>query len=90
MAGYLGVEFAPFSTTSVPKAGQPFTVRGITLRNGLTVEEVEKRRDLLKQAWTRPSAGFEKDSDLIHGLDRFSQRAYDIISSPSIAPRRST
>ena len=26
--------------------------------------------------------GFEKDSDLINGLDRFSQRAYDIISSP--------
>src|SRR5262249_19149481 len=26
--------------------------------------------------------GFEKNSDLVNGLDRFSQRAYDIISSP--------
>jgi Protein of unknown function (DUF1501) len=81
VAGYLGVEFAPFSTTSVPRAGQPFTVRGITLRNGLTVEEVEKRRDLLKSLDTT-FRGFEKESDLVHGLDRFSQRAYDIISSP--------
>ena len=79
--GYLGVEFAPFSTTAVPKAGQPFTVRGITLRNGLTVEDVDKRRDLLKKL-DSTFAGFEAQSDLIHGLDRFSQRAYDIISSP--------
>ena len=44
VAGYLGVEFAPFSTNSTPSAGQPFTVRGITLGRGLTVEEFEKRR----------------------------------------------
>ncbi len=81
VAGYLGVEYAPFSTTSVPKAGQPFTVRGITLRNGLTVAEIEKRRDLLKKL-DSTFRGFEKDSDLINGLDRFSERAYDIISSP--------
>jgi hypothetical protein len=79
--GYLGVEFAPFSTTAVPKAGQAFSVRGITLRNGLTVEEVDKRRDLLKKL-DSTFAGFEKQSDLVNGLDRFSQRAYDIISSP--------
>src|SRR3954454_15340039 len=77
VAGYLAFESAPFSTTSVPKAGQPFTVRGITLRNGLTVEEVEKRRDLLRSLDTA-FRGFEQDSDLVHGLDRFSERAYDI------------
>jgi hypothetical protein len=81
VAGYLGVEYAPFSTTSVPKAGQAFSVRGITLRNGLTVEEIEKRRNLLKKL-DSTFQGFEKDSDLINGLDRFSERAYDIISSP--------
>src|SRR3954452_16760419 len=31
VAGSLGVEYAPFSTNSTPKAGQPFTVRGITI-----------------------------------------------------------
>lgn len=79
--GYLGVEYAPFSTTAAPKAGQAFTVRGITLRNGLTVEEVEKRRNLLGKL-DSTFRGFEGSSDLVNGLDRFSQRAYDIISSP--------
>ena len=79
--GYLGVEYAPFSTTNAPVAGQPFTVRGISLGRGLTVEEIEKRRGLLKNLDTT-FAGFESSSDLVNGLDRFSQRAYDIISSP--------
>ena len=81
VAGYLGVEYAPFSTTSTPRAGQAFTVRGISLGRGLTVEEIERRRDLLN-GLDRTFHGFEKDSDLLNGLDRFSQRAYDIISSP--------
>ncbi len=80
-AGYLGVEYAPFSTTSAPRAGRPFTVRGITLAGGLTVEEIEKRRNLLNRL-DRTFNGFEKQSDLLNGLDKFSQRAYDIISSP--------
>lgn len=79
--GYLGVEYAPFNTTGTPRAGQPFSVRGITLGRGLTVEEIEKRRDLLK-GLDKTFRGFEKESDLINGLDKFSQRAYDIISSP--------
>ena len=81
VAGYLGVEFAPFSTTNVPRRGQPFSVRGITLGQGLTVEEVEKRRGLLNDLDTA-FRGYEKQSDLVNGLDKFSQRAYDIISSP--------
>src|SRR3954469_17118380 len=40
VAGYLGVEFAPFSTTSTPVSGRPFSVRGFTLGRGLTVEDV--------------------------------------------------
>jgi hypothetical protein len=81
VAGYLGVQYAPFSTTTAPRPGVPFSVRGITLGGGLTIEEVEKRRDLLTSL-DRTFRGFEADSDLINGLDKFSQRAYDIISSP--------
>jgi hypothetical protein len=81
VAGYLGVEYAPFSTTTAPRAGQPFTVRGITLGRGLTVADIEKRRNLLNELDTT-FRGFEKESDLVNGLDKFSQRAYDIISSP--------
>jgi hypothetical protein len=79
--GYLGVEFAPFSTNATPRAGQAFTVRGISIGRGLTVEEIERRRKLLTDL-DATFRGFEKNSDLVNGLDRFSQRAYDIISSP--------
>lgn len=81
VAGYLGVEYAPFSTTSAPRAGQPFSVRGITIGRGLTIAEIEKRQNLLK-GLDATFRGFEKQSDLVNGLDRFAQRAYDIISSP--------
>ncbi|RUL89363.1 DUF1501 domain-containing protein [Tautonia sociabilis] len=80
VAGYLGVEYAPFSTQATPRAGRPFNVRGIALGGGLTVEEIDRRRDLLKSL-DQAFAGFES-SDLVNGLDAFSQRAYDIISSP--------
>lgn len=79
--GYLGVEYAPFNTTSTPRAGQPFSVRGITLGRGLTVEDMDRRRNLLRSL-DGTFKGFETQSDLINGLDKFSQRAYDIISSP--------
>ena len=82
VSGYLGVEYAPFSTTNTPRPGQPFSVRGITLGRGLTIADIEKRRNLLK-GLDRTFAGHEKDSDLVNGLDKFSQRAYDIISSPT-------
>jgi Protein of unknown function (DUF1501) len=79
--GFLGVEFSPFRTTSTPRSGQPYSVRGITLAGGLTVEEIEKRRRLLDDL-DATFRGFEKTSDVVNGLDKFSQRAYDIISSP--------
>jgi hypothetical protein len=79
VAGYLGVEYAPFKTQATPRAGQPFQVRGISLGRGLTVEEIERRRNLLNSL-DRTFDGYESDG-LVNGLDRFSQRAYDIISS---------
>jgi Protein of unknown function (DUF1501)/Protein of unknown function (DUF1549) len=79
--GYLGIEYAPFSTTAAPRPGVPFAVRGITLGPGLTIEDLERRRDLLTRL-DRTFRGFEARSDLVNGLDRFAQRAYDIIRSP--------
>jgi uncharacterized protein DUF1501 len=81
VAGVLGVEYAPFSTQSTPRAGQPFTVRGITLGRGLTIEKIERRQRLLTDL-EESFRAYEKDSDLLKGLDRFSQRAHDILSSP--------
>jgi Protein of unknown function (DUF1501) len=81
VAGVLGVEFAPFSTQTTPRAGKPFTVRGITVDGGLTIEKIERRQRLLTDL-EETFRAYEKDSNLLRGLDRFSQRAHDILSSP--------
>jgi hypothetical protein len=80
-AGYLGVRYAPLQTNSTPTAGQPFGVRGISLSGGLTVEQFEKRQKLLDNL-DNTFKGFESSSDLVDGLDEFSQQAYAMISSP--------
>ena len=79
-AGYLGVKYAPLHTNSTPQPGRPYSVRGISLGNGLTVEDVEKRQKLLTGLDTA-FAGFEQNSQLLEGLDRFSQQAYSMITS---------
>lgn len=79
-AGFLGVQYAPLNTNSAPQPGKPFSVRGIALANGLTIEEVERRQNLL-QDLDRAFASVEKQSQLLSGLDRFSEQAYAIITS---------
>jgi uncharacterized protein (DUF1501 family) len=81
VAGVLGVEYAPFSTQSTPRAGQPFTVRGITLGRGLTIDKIERRQKLLTDL-EEGFRAYEQDSSLLRGLDRFSQRAHDVLRSP--------
>lgn len=78
--GFLGVQYAPLNTTAVPSPGKPFSVRGISLANGLTVSEIEKRKSLLDDL-DHTFAEVESDSQLLAGLDRFSQQAYTIITS---------
>jgi len=78
--GYLGVKYAPLNTGSTPRAGQPFSVRGIALQNGLTISEVEKRQRLLNDL-DRTFQNVEKNNQLLDGLDRFSQQAYAMITS---------
>jgi hypothetical protein len=79
--GYLGAEYGPLSTGEKPRFGQPFRVRGITLGDGLTVDKYQSRRDLLTDI-DKAFDGFESLDDSVRGLDRFSEQAYRIISSP--------
>lgn len=78
--GFLGVKYAPLNTGRAPTAGAPFSVRGMSLTGGLTIEEVEKRHNLLADLDTTFN-GVEKESQLLEGLDKFSQQAYSIITS---------
>jgi hypothetical protein len=78
--GFLGVRYAALNTGSTPQAGQPYSVRGIKLGNGLTISEVEKRHNLLRDL-DSTFRGIEQDNQLIDGLDRFGQQAYYMITS---------
>lgn len=78
--GFLGVKYAALNTGATPRAGQPFSVRGITLGNGVTVKEIEKRTSLLSDL-DKTFQGFEKDNQLLDGLDKFSEQAYAMITS---------
>ena len=79
--GYLGAEYGPLSTGEKPRYGQPFRVRGITLGEDLSVAKYQSRRELLTDL-DQAYAGYEALDDSVRGLDRFSEQAYRIISSP--------
>jgi hypothetical protein len=77
--GFLGVQYAALATNGMPQPNKPFTVRGVSLRQGLTITDVERRRKLLQDLDTA-FRGYENDG-LIDGLDEFSQQAHSIITS---------
>lgn len=79
--GYLGVQYAPLNTAATPRAGQPFSVRGLAMSGGLTVTDVQRRQQLL-EALDQKFASIESDNQLLEGLDRFGQQAHSIITSP--------
>lgn len=78
--GYLGAEYGPLSTGEKPRFGQPFRVRGITLDGTLTMDKYRSRRQLLDDIDTAFS-GYDDLDASVRGLDRFSEQAYQIISS---------
>lgn len=80
-AGYLGVRHAPLQTNAVPTPGQPFNVRGISLAGGVTVEQFEKRQQLLNQLDTTFQE-LASESKLVEGLDQFSRQALAMVTSP--------
>lgn len=79
-AGYMGDAFAPFKTNAVPKPGQPFAVRGITLAEGLTLDKVNRRQRLLKKIDTTFRQAGE-DNQLLDALDTFGRQAHSMITS---------
>ena len=79
--GYLGNEFSAL-TAGKPTFGIPYSVRGISLEDGLTVDRYKSQRRLLDDLDTA-FEGFEKLDAPVRGLDRFGVQAHDIISAPS-------
>lgn len=78
--GFLGIRYAPLATNSTPQFGRPYTVRGVSLSGGVTVEQVQRRQNLLQQLDQR-LAGLQSSSQLVEGLDQFGEQAYSMITS---------
>lgn len=78
--GYLGSRYSAL-TAAKPKHGVPYSVRGVSLEDGLTVARYKSQKQLLDDLDTA-FRGFEDLDDQVRGMDRFAQQAYDIISSP--------
>jgi hypothetical protein len=81
-AGYLGVEYGPFETGATPQAGKPMEVRGLSLKNGVTLADVDRRQDML-QRYDRAFGDFAQQDKLLAGMEQFSQRAYAMMRSPN-------
>lgn len=78
--GYLGSRYSPL-TADKPSHGVPYSVRGISLEDGLTVEKYRSQKKLLDDL-DIAYRGFEELDDPVRGMDRFTQQAFAIISSP--------
>jgi hypothetical protein len=79
--GFLGLQYGALNTGEKPRYGQPFSVRGVTLDEGQSVAGFQNRKRLLDDV-DNAFRGFEQLDDEVRSLDRFAQRAHDIIVSP--------
>ena len=80
-SGYLGVAYRPFETGADPANAGPFKVQNFQLTDGLSVDRLGNRRQLLSDLDTLRSA--VDGSGKMEGMDQFSQRAWQMLSSPA-------
>jgi hypothetical protein len=79
-AAYLGVAYNPFSIGSDPNKDD-FSVRNLKLPNGISLGRLENRKGLLGIVDT-----LRRESDqsgLMDGLDSFTQKAFEMVTSPA-------
>ena len=79
-AAYLGVAYNPFSVGSDPN-NSSFSVRNLTLPNGISLDRLENRRKLLASV-----DNLRREADqtgLMEGLDAFTRKAFEMVTSPA-------
>ena len=79
--GYIGVEYGPFETGSAPQPGKAMEIRGLSLRNGVTLEDIDRRQNLV-QRYDTAFGDFAKEDKILAGMDEFGQKAYTMMRSP--------
>src|SRR5688572_5723832 len=78
--GYLGPAYGPLRTGTTPKVGERFSIRGLDLEKGITLEDVRKQQNLLA-SFDTAFRDVDKRDPLVSGLDEFNQRAFAMLTS---------
>jgi hypothetical protein len=79
-AGYLGPAYRPFETQADPAQEGPFQVPNLQAPEGLSVERLAGRRELLGSLDGLRSSVDQSGS--MEAMDRFQQKAWDIVTGP--------
>jgi len=81
-AGYLGTGYNPFIIEGAGggRNAANFRVRGITLPNGVSLDDLAKR-DRLLTSFDDSFRQIDKNNDLVDGLDTFHKQAIEILRS---------
>ena len=80
-SAYLGVAHKPFETQADPAQPGPFKLPNFNLADGVTYDQVDDRKGLLKRF-----DSMRRDADKTgqaEAADKFQQRAWDILTSPT-------
>lgn len=80
-SAYLGVSYKPFETGADPAQPGPFQMKNFAVAEGLTVDRLGERRNLLG-GLDRIRRDLDSRGQM-EALDRFGQRAWDILASPA-------
>ncbi len=80
-SAYLGVSYKPFETGADPAQPGPFKVQNFALAEGLTVDRLGDRRNLLGSL-DRVRRELDNRGHM-EALDEFGQKAWDILCSPA-------
>jgi hypothetical protein len=78
--GYIGVEYGPFETGASPQRNKAMEIRGLALRNGITLEDVDRRENLVKR-YDNAFGDYAHEDKLLSGMDQFGQKAYAMMRS---------
>lgn len=78
--GFLGIQHSALATGDRPRADRPFSIRGVTLGDGLSLSKLENRQQLSRDLDTL-FHGHEKLSNELVALDEFADKARRILSS---------
>jgi hypothetical protein len=79
-SAYLGVAYKPFETGADPATPGPFKLPNFDLAEGLTLERMGDRRDLLSN-FDRLRDELDRSGHM-GAMNRFRQQAWNILSSP--------